>query len=155
MDWINPAPSTNPPMVNGLSVYGMPPRGGMSALSIPAPDTRVPAPSGIFPWDNSAPVSAALLGAVIGGANAFGRNLYRVQKGEMNLSQAMGRSLMHGAATSLATTAAAVLAPSITDSDAVHLIALTATAAGLSYLICAGAHAAYKTRGTDASDLPI
>jgi hypothetical protein len=105
---------------------------------------QAPARSVNVPPSVSAPVSSALLGAVIGGANAFGRNMYHVQQGEMTVSQAVVRGLMHGAATSLATTTATLLTASVTDSDALHLTALAATAAGLSYLISAGAHTAFQ-----------
>jgi hypothetical protein len=103
-----------------------------------------------IPPSVSAPVSAALLGAVIGGANAFGRNMYQVQQGKMTLSQAVVRGLMHGAATSLATTTATLLTANVTDSDALHLTALAATAASLSYLISAGAHTALQRREAEA-----
>jgi hypothetical protein len=93
-------------------------------------------PTGIPPTI-SAPISAAMLGAVIGGANAFGRNLYLVQKGEMSLRQAVVHGLMQGAATSVATTGAALLTANLTDNNALHLTALAATAAGLSYLLTA------------------
>jgi hypothetical protein len=54
-------------------------------------------------------VTAAILGAVIGGANALGWDLHRVRNNEITMRQALGDSLMRGAATSLATTAAAAL----------------------------------------------
>jgi hypothetical protein len=86
------------------------------------------------------------LGAVIGGANAFGRNMYKVQQGEMTPAQAMGRSIAHGVATSVATTTAAVITNNINESDTLHLVALAATAAGLSYLLTLGYHTTFKPR---------
>jgi hypothetical protein len=138
MEWVYPSTATMPPTVV-YSAVGVPSAQPNPVDAIGLRSTRIPPAV-------STPVSAALLGAVIGGANAFGRNLYRVQQGEMTISQAMVRGLMHGAATSVATTTAAVLTANVTDSDALHLAALAATTAGLSYLITAGARTAIKRK---------
>jgi hypothetical protein len=138
MAWIYPSPTAIQPTAFFSAAPDSPPQPN-------AIDTIGLRPANLPPTV-SAPVSAALLGAVIGGANAFGRNLYRVQQGEMTVSQAVVRGLMHGAATSLATTTAAVLTANVTESDALHLAALAATTAGLSYLITAGARTAIKRK---------
>jgi ABC-type Fe3+ transport system permease subunit len=108
--------------------------GGTSFARQPPPAPAAARPTGIPPTAN-APVSAALFGAVIGGANEFGRNLHRMRRKEITLAQAIGRSLMRGAATSLATTTAAVLTANLTQRDVMRFAALAATTATLSYLI--------------------
>ncbi|WP_319523033.1 hypothetical protein [uncultured Desulfosarcina sp.] len=150
MYWSPSAPSTGPSLVAYPSIPGTPTSTVVTAAPSSAMVGQTPARPVNIPPSVSAPVSAALLGAVIGGANAFGRNMYHVQQGEMTVSQAVVRGLMHGAATSLATTTATVLTANVTDSDALHLAALAATAAGLSYLISAGAHTALQRRDAGA-----
>mgnify|MGYP000321383160 CR=1 FL=1 len=150
MYWNPSEPTTGPSLVAYPSVPGSPTATVVTAAPSPAMIGQAPARPINIPPSVSAPVSAALLGAVIGGANAFGRNMHRVQQGKMTLSQAVVRGLMHGAATSLATTTATLLTANVTDSDALHLTALAATAAGLSYLISAGAHSALQRREAEA-----
>ncbi len=101
-----------------------------------------------------APISAALLGAVIGSANSFGRNLHEVQRGRMTLPQAITRGVMHGAATSAATSTAILLTANMTDSDALHLAALAVTTAGLSYLIAVGLEKTLPRSGEAESTSP-
>lgn len=138
MDWNYQSVAASPPAAVYPAVNGPVSRSVSPANALGMPlDATALRPVAIPPTV-SAPVSAAILGAVIGGANAFGRNLHRVQQGKMTLPQAMARGLLHGAATSVATTAAAVLTANVTESDLLHLTALAATTAGLSYLISAG-----------------
>jgi hypothetical protein len=139
------------------------PAAGYPAAGSPAPAAntlrmpfdRSPARPAAVPPTIGAPVSAAILGAVIGGANAFGRNLYRVRQGEMTPSQALVRGLLHGAATSLATTTAAVLTANVSENDLLHLTALAATTAGLSYLISAGVQTAVKKKTDSQTCNPV
>ena len=84
------------------------------------------------------PISAVLLGAVVGGAGSIGRNLHEVQEGRMTLSQAMSRGLVHGAIAGAATTAATLLTANVSDNGALHLATLAITTAGLSYLVATG-----------------
>lgn len=58
-------------------------------------------------------LSAALLGAAIGSANALGRNLHRVQQNEISMGEACRDSLVHGAAASFITTTATAVCSGI------------------------------------------
>lgn len=147
MDWrYTPSPAGQPvPTYSYAPVAPSPAAGLVTPVSLPF--GWAPARPGDIPPAISAPVSAALLGAVIGGANNFGRNMHLVQQGRMTVSQAMAHGLMHGAATSVATTTATLLTANVTDSDALHLAALAITAAGLSYLIAVGMDKAVKRQG--------
>jgi len=118
--------------------YGMPARTG-STMQATTPQVVMTAarPAGLPPVFEPS-ISTALLGAVIGGANALGRNLYRVRKDEISMSQAITRAVLDGAATSAATTAAGFLTAGLTENNALRLAALAASTAGLSYLIAAG-----------------
>ena len=144
MDWRHTAPlgGQPAPAYSYAPVTSSPPAGSVTPEAMPSGWT--PARPVNIPPTISAPVSAALLGAVIGGANNFGRNLCHVQNGRMTVYQALARGLMHGASTSVATTTATLLTANVTDSDALHLAALAVTAAGLSYLIEAGLSKAVK-----------
>ena len=127
-----PFPTRQPYPQDTLSI------GGQSLAAPILPNRTSVRPSAIPPVVDAS-FSAALYGAVIGGANAFGRNIHRMQRGEMSMPQALARSLMHGAATSIATTTAAILTANLSESEASRLTALAVTAAGLSYLSTAAA----------------
>lgn len=146
MDWTYQSAAANQPAAVYPAMSGPTVLAGNAANPLRMPFDGTAARPTTIPPSVSAPVSAAILGAVIGGANAFGRNLYRVRQGKMTLSQAMVRGLLHGAATSVATTTAAVLTANVTESDLLHLTALAATTAGLSYLISAGVPAAVREK---------
>jgi hypothetical protein len=146
MHWNDYTPPANQPAAVHPAVNGPASFAGNAPNPIRMPFDGTAARPGSIPPTISAPVSAALLGAVIGGANAFGRNLHQVQSGRMTLSQALVRGLLHGAATSVATTTAAVLTANVTESDLLRLTALAATTAGLSYLIAAGVPAVVRNR---------
>jgi hypothetical protein len=77
----------------------------------------------------------ALWSAVISGANELGRNLHGVRRGEVTVAEALARSLLRGAATSLATTTATALTADLADRHVIRLAALAATTTALSYLI--------------------
>ena len=148
MDWRYTTPPTGQPVPYQPVASAIPTRPLPFAAALPAEDqTAVPAgrPFNIPPTV-SEPVTAALVGAVIGGANNFGRNLVQVRQGKMTVSQALGRGVMHGAATSLATTIATLLTADVRQSHALHLTALAITAGGLSYLIEAGLNKTVKRR---------
>lgn len=78
---------------------------------------------------------AALWAAAIGGANELGRNLHKVQSKEITMAEAIRRSLVRGAATSLATTTASALTSGLRDQSLLHLATLAVTTTGLSYLM--------------------
>jgi hypothetical protein len=150
MDWFVSAPPWHPTLQSPPG-SGPAPRADNPPGAIRMPfDGTARRPVNI-PANVSAPVSMALVGAVIAGANALGQNLHRAKQGEMDMSQALARSLMHGTAASLAATTAAVLTANLTDSDVLHLTALAATTAGLSYLISAGVQRAVQNKGGEGS----
>ena len=137
MDWRYTTPPAGQPVPYQPVAPAIPTRPLPPAAAFPAENqTAVPAgrPFNI-PSTVSEPLTAALVGAVIGGANNFGRNLVHVRQGKITVSQALGRGVMHGAAASLATTIATLLTADVRQSHALHLSALAITAGGLSYLI--------------------
>ena len=144
MDWTHPSPYARQSPASYSDRIGFTPPMGRPSLTVPPPPNRTVGPQSEIPPVFRPSVSTALLGAVIGGANALGHNLHQVQRGEMTINQAILRSVAHGAATSLATTTAAALTANLAERDVLHLTALAVTTAGLSYLISVGAKAAFE-----------
>jgi hypothetical protein len=154
MDWIFSIASPWQPTVHSPPAMGPAPPIESPSGAIRMPFGGTAARPVNVPANVSAPVSMALVGAVIAGANALGQNMHRVKQGETSVSQALTRSLMHGAAASLAATTAAVLTANLTDSDVLHLAALAATTAGVSYLISTGVRRTVKHKDSDGSARP-
>ena len=123
--YFNPVPffdgANTAATVSSSQTFQLP--GALSGLGAPA----IPTPT--FP--------AVLFSALIGGTNELGRNVHKVRRKEMTLLEAVWKSLVRGASTSVATSAAIALTSSrLQDRTlAARLAAIAAATAGISFLI--------------------
>ena len=104
--------------------------------------SQVPASPGAMAGLGASPLTtptfpAVLFSALIGGANELGRNVHKVRRKEMTPVEAVWKSLVRGASTSVATSTAIALTSSrLQDRTlATRLAAIAAATAGISFLI--------------------
>jgi hypothetical protein len=80
-------------------------------------------------------LGAAVMGAVIGGTAAAGRNIGRVQRQEITTQEAVMNTLMAGATTGLVTAAAKAVASYFGGGPVTHTAAMFAAGTAINYLL--------------------
>jgi hypothetical protein len=99
------------------------------------------APAGIAPFPHSPPssVSGVFLASLLAGTFSLGRNLTRVQRGELTLPAAFGRALVNGVCVNLAATAAVGISAAAPVRQPLKLAIYGGVATAASYFLHAAA----------------
>lgn len=115
-----------------------------AAVQMMAPPTQAPAP--LYPQyltqqlpqtvnPASEALTAGVMGLIIVGTGAMGKNLHRVNDGEMKLSSALSDSVAKGAVGATAAAGATYAASTLTTGGLFGLAVTLAAGTGISYLL--------------------
>ena len=99
---------------------------------MPPTVTRQPMPDAI---GSGCTLNTTLLNAIIGAANEFGRNLHRVNNGQITMSRAIIGSLTRGVTNSLAATAAVAVTSDLSTQDGWRIAAVATATTSFAFLL--------------------
>jgi hypothetical protein len=80
-------------------------------------------------------LAAGIFGLIVAGTGTMGANLHKVNDGKMTMGEAMGNSLVKGAAGGIAAASATAASTTFTSGGAAGLAVTLAAATGVSYLL--------------------
>lgn len=80
-------------------------------------------------------VSAGIFGLIVAGTGTMGANLHKVNDGKMTMGEAVGNSLVKGAAGGVAAASATAATSTFTNGGIAGLAVTLAAATGVSYLL--------------------
>ena len=80
-------------------------------------------------------LAAGIFGLIVAGTGTMGANLHKVNDGKMTMGEAMGNSLVKGAAGGIAAASATAASTTFTSGGVAGLAVTVAAATGVSYLL--------------------
>jgi len=80
-------------------------------------------------------IAAGIFGLIVAGTGTMGANLHKVNDGKMTMGEAMGNSLVKGAAGGVAAASATAASATFTSGGIAGLAVTLAAATGVSYLL--------------------